>query len=76
MVLNYYGNHEFNEMEIAERTMAHPTHGTSVEALAKFLQEIGYRVTYHADTTPLFATLEEFQSYVEFTEKLFHERVV
>ena len=64
MVLNYYGNHEFNEMEIAERTKAHRNHGTSVEALAEFLQEIGYRVTYHADTTPLFATLEEFQSYV------------
>lgn len=64
MVLNYYGNHEFNEMEIAERTKAHPGHGTSVEALADFLQEIGYRVAYHADTTPLFATLEDFRSYV------------
>lgn len=28
------------------------------------MQEIGYRIAYHADTTPLFATLEDFQSYV------------
>ena len=63
MVLNHFGNHDYNELQIAEMAGVHPTKGITVEGLAGFFSEIGYDVEFHADTDKMFASLEEAQEY-------------
>ena len=64
MVLNHFGNHDHNEMQIAEIAEADPSKGISVENLAGFFSGIGYDVEYHADTEKKFASIDEAGTFI------------
>ena len=63
MVLNHFGNHDYNELQIAKMAEAHQTKGISVEGLAGFFSEIGYDVEFHADTDKMFESVDEARDY-------------
>ncbi len=52
IVLNHYGVHDYNEIEISRLAYADPSKGISVENLAAFFEGIGWETEYHADTEP------------------------
>ncbi len=64
MVLNHFGNHAYNEMQIAEIAEADPSKGISVENLAGFFSKTGYDVEYHADTEKKFASIDEAGAFI------------
>ena len=63
MVLNYYGNHDFNELEICRIAGTDTTKGTSVEGLAGFFETLGWQTEFHADTDYRFDSFEECEEY-------------
>ncbi len=65
MVLNHYGNHDYNELEICRLadTDSEGT-GTSVEGLAGFFEGIGWKTEAHAGTALRFETIEDAESFI------------
>ena len=64
MVLNYFGNHDYNELQLADIMETHPTKGTTVEAAAAFFESIGYEVEFHADTEKMFTAIETAEAFL------------
>lgn len=64
MVLNRYGIAGYDELEICALAKADETHGTSVEGLASFLEGVGLRVDYHADTDFRFSEIADAEAYL------------
>lgn len=63
MVLNHYGNHDYNELDICRLAGTDTTKGTSVEGLADFFRSIGWETTFHADTDLRFQSIEECEAF-------------
>ena len=63
MVLEHYGNHDYNELDISRLAGTDMTKGTSVEGLADFFKSIGWEITYHADTDRRFQSIEECEDF-------------
>ncbi len=63
MVLNYYGNHDYNELEICRLAGTDVTKGTSVEGLTDFFDSLGWGTIYHADTDHRFSSIEECETF-------------
>ena len=64
MVLNYFGNHDYNELEICKQAETDTSKGTPVENIAHFFDSIGWKTVSHADTSPYFDSLSEFEAFV------------
>ena len=64
MVLNYLGNHDYNELEICELAGTDTSKGTSVEGLYSFLDTLGFRLDFHADSKPRFNDIAECEDYL------------
>lgn len=64
MVLNHYGNKDFNEMQIGELVKVDTEKGTSVEGLANFFKSIGYTVDYNASVNSFFDNINDFEKFV------------
>ena len=61
-VLNYFGNHDFDEATLIKRMKTKPKIGTSLSNMVKFFKDIGWDVQSSLDTPPLDAF--EFQRFV------------
>ena len=64
MVLNYYGNHDYNELDICRMVDTDTSEGTSVENIAGFFDSIGWKTTSHADTKRYFESLDDFETFI------------
>ena len=64
MVLVYYGILDYNELEICELAGTDTAKGTTVEGLQSFLDSLGFRLDYHADTRPRFSDIGECEAYL------------
>lgn len=65
MVLNHYGVHDYNEMDIARIAESDQSKGTSVEGLVKFFDSLGWKTEYNADSKkPYFGTIEECERFL------------
>ena len=64
MVLNYYGNHDYNELDICRMVDTDTSEGTSVENIAGFFDSIGWKTTSHADTKRYFESLDDFETFL------------
>ena len=58
MVLNYYGNKDYDEAKICELAGTTPTGGTSTEGLNEFFEGIGYKTEMHAETKKKYEDIE------------------
>ncbi|MBO5574330.1 MAG: hypothetical protein J5947_08830 [Clostridium sp.] len=63
MVLNHYGRHDFNEMDICRIAETDPSQGTSAEGLVRFFETLGWQIDFHADTDVRFETIEECEEF-------------
>ncbi len=63
MVLNYYGDHDYNELDICRLAGTSTTEGTSADELADFFHSLGWKTTCHADTECRFSSLEECENF-------------
>ena len=63
MVLNHYGNNDYNEMDICRLAETDTTKGTSVEGLEGFFKSLGWETTCHADTDYRFQSIEECEDF-------------
>lgn len=63
MVLNHYGNRDYNEMDICRLAGTDITKGTSVEGLAGFFKSLGWETTFHADTDYYFQSIEDCEGF-------------
>lgn len=63
-VLDYFGIHDYNELEICELSGTDTSTGTFVEGLYSFLDSLGFRMDCHADTRSRFLTIEECEDYL------------
>ena len=64
MVLNYYGNHDYNELDICKLAETDTTQGTPVENIVRFFDSIGWKTTSHAETSPYFDSLNDFETFL------------
>ena len=64
MVLRYYDDFRYDELEISKMVKTDIDKGTSPDNLALFFTDIGYEVESHTDTVPKFETIEDFQKYL------------
>ena len=64
MVMNHFGDHSYNELQIAEAAETDEHRGTSVEGLTKFFTENGYEVDSHADTSFRFDAISDAEAYL------------
>ena len=64
MVLNYYGNHDYNELDICKLAETDTTQGTPVENIVRFFDSIGWKTTSHAETSPYFDSLNDFEIFL------------
>ena len=64
MVLEYFGIHDYNELEICDLSGTDQSKGTTVEGLQAFLESLGFRLDCHADTEPRFRDIEECEAYL------------
>ena len=64
MVMNHFGDHSYNELQIAEAAETDEHRGTSVEGLTKFFTENGYEVDSHADTSFRFDDISDAEAYL------------
>lgn len=64
MVLNYFGNHDFSELEICRLAETSATNGTSVEGLAKFFQDAGWKTESHSGTDLCFKSITEAKTFI------------
>ena len=61
-VLNYFGNHDFDEATLIKRMKTKPEIGTSLSNMIKFFKEIGWEVQSSLDKPPM--EDDEFQKFV------------
>lgn len=64
MVLNHYGNQQYNELEICRLAETDTSKGTSVEGLVKFFDDLGWKTEYHAGTDFHFESIEDAEKYL------------
>lgn len=64
MVLNHYGNNDFDEIQIGEKVKVDTSKGTFVEGLVDFFKSLGYTVDYNASTNKVFDGLVAFEEFV------------
>ena len=64
MVLNSYGNNDYDEMKIADIVKADPIKGASVEGLVSFFTSIGYYVDFTASPNRFFDNLDTFEGFI------------
>ena len=64
MVLNYYGNHDYNELDICRMVDTDTSEGTPVENIAGFFDSIGWKTTSHADTKRYFESQDDFETFL------------
>ena len=64
MVLNWFGQTQYNEQAIERLVETHHQRGTTVENLADFFDLIDWQVDSHADILPRFETPKDFEAYV------------
>lgn len=64
MVLNYYGNHEYNELDICKMAETDTKEGTPVENIVRVFDSIGWKTTSHADTSPFFESLNDVEQFI------------
>ncbi len=64
MVLNHYGNRDFDEMQIGELVKVDTEKGTFVEELANFFKSQGYNVEYNASEKGYFDDVSAFEKFV------------
>ena len=64
MVLNHYGNHDYNELGICRLTGTDDEKGTSVEGLAGFFEGIGWKVESNAQTEPRFGDISDAEEFI------------
>lgn len=64
MVLNNYGNNDYNELEICGMCGTDENKGTTVEGLAGFFEEIGWKVESNADTEMRFEAIEDAEQFL------------
>ena len=64
MVLHWFGDDGWDELQLAELMETDTGKGTSVEGLADFFTSRGWNVDVHADTAPRFETEEELEAYL------------
>lgn len=64
MVLNHYGIHDYNELDIARIAETDESKGTTVEGLVRFFDSLGWKTEYNADSKkPYFDTIEDCERY-------------
>ena len=63
MVLNYFGNREYDELEICELAKTDEHKGTSVEGLHDFFVNCGWKAEMHADTERKFAHIADAETF-------------
>lgn len=68
MVLHWFGEDGYDEMQIADLVEIDTSKGTSVEGMAKFFDGLGWDVDFHADTDYRFGDIEAAKAY--FLEQL------
>lgn len=64
MVLYYFGNHDYNEMELCGYFGTVPGKGTTVEGIADFFTSLGWNTDSHADTSYRFDSIEESEAWL------------
>ena len=64
MVLHWFGEDQYDEMQIGEMAEIDMDKGTSVEGLAAVFEALGWEVEYHADTDYRFSSDAEWAAYV------------
>ena len=68
MVLNRFGNHDYNELDICRLAGTDTSRGTSVEGLAAFFDSIGWVTEFHAGTDFYFTSIEDAAEF--FSDKI------
>lgn len=63
MVLEHFGIHDYNEMDICRLAGTDSTEGTSAENLAAFFESLNWEVVYHADTDRRFQSINECEEF-------------
>ncbi len=63
MVLNHYGVHDCNEMDICRIAETDTEKGTSVEGLVKFFESLGWETESNASTECAFETIEDCEAF-------------
>ncbi|MCR4894007.1 MAG: C39 family peptidase [Eubacteriales bacterium] len=63
MVLNHYGIHDYNEMDICRLAETDTAKGTSVEGLVSFFDSLGWETAFHAGTDYRFESVDECESF-------------
>ena len=64
MVLNHFGNHDYDELDIGGIVGTHPTKGTTVEGLASFFGSLGWNTDFHAGTDSRFDSIGECEQFL------------
>ena len=64
MVLNWFGEKNYDEMQIGDLVEIDTSKGTSVEGMVKFFTELDWDVDYHADTDFRFESIEDAEAYL------------
>ena len=64
MVLEWFGEREYDEPEICRLAGTDTSRGTSVEGLEDFFTAIGWEADAHGDTKPRFESIEECEAFL------------
>ena len=64
MVLHWFGEDRFDELQIGDMVDIDTEKGTSVEGLAAMFEELGWSVQSHADTDYFFLSEEEWEAFI------------
>ncbi len=64
MVLNRFGNREYNELTLCELLGTDMEKGTSVEGMAAFFASLGWNTDFHASTAYRFGSIAESEAYL------------
>lgn len=64
MVLHYFGNDDYNELELCELLGTDTEAGTAVEGIAEFFASLGWNTDFHAATEYRFDSIEESESWL------------
>lgn len=63
MVLNRYGVHDYNEMDVCRIAETDTEKGTSVEGMVKFFESIGWETEANAGTDYAFEAIEDCEAF-------------
>jgi len=63
MVLEHYGVHDYNELDICRIAGTDTTEGTGVEGLVDLFESLGWEIMYHADTDRRFQSLTKCEEF-------------